>query len=89
MGKRGTSWPSSFTIKHEPSGLFFLANDHGELIVAELSPQGYQERSRTFLIEPTHLVGSRHLVWSHPAFAHQRVYLRNDQELVCYDLRKR
>lgn len=85
-GKRGTSWPSTFTVKHEPSGRFFLANDHGELIIASLSPDGYEEISRTFLIEPTHLVGGRYLVWSHPAFANRRVYIRNDKEIVCFDL---
>jgi outer membrane protein assembly factor BamB len=85
-GKRGTSWPSTFTVKHEPSGRFFLANDHGELMIASLSPDGYEEISRTFLIEPTHLVGGRYLVWSHPAFANRRVYIRNDKEIVCFDL---
>ncbi len=85
-GKRATSWPSTFTIKHEPSGRFFLANDHGELIIADLSPDGYREISRTLLLKPTHLVGSRYLVWSHPAFANQRIYARNDEEIVCFDL---
>ena len=85
-GKRGTSWPSTFTVKHAPSGHFFLANDHGELIIASLSPDGYEEVSRTLLVEPTHLVGGRYLVWSHPAFANRRVYMRNDKEIVCFDL---
>ena len=85
-GKRASSWPSTFTVKHAPSGRFFLANDHGELILAELSPRGYTEIDRTMLIKPTHLVGSRYLVWSHPAFANRRVYARNDEEIVCFDL---
>lgn len=85
-GKRATSWPSTFTVKHEPTGRFFLANDHGELIIANLSPSGYREVSRTTLVKPTHLVGSRYLVWSHPAFANRRVYARNDEEIVCFDL---
>ena len=68
------------------SGTFFLANDHGELIMASLSPQGYKEISRAKLIEPTHGVGGRQLVWSHPAFANQRVYARNDWEIICVDL---
>ncbi len=85
-GQRAASWPNAFTIKHQPSGRFFLANDHGELILAQLSPKGYREISRTQIIEPTHLVGGRRLVWSHPAFANRRVYARNDREIVCLDL---
>ena len=88
-GRRASSWPNTFAIKHEPSGRFFLVNDHGELILANLSPAGYSEISRTFLIKPTHLVGGRYLVWSHPAFANRKVYTRNDEEIVCFDLAKR
>ncbi len=85
-GKRAGSWPSAFTVKHEPSGRFLIANDHGELIWARLSPSGYEELSRTVMIEPTHLVGNRYLVWSHPAFADRKVFVRNDRHLVCLDL---
>ena len=64
-GKTG-SWPSCFTTKHVPSGVTFISNDHGELIAARLSKSGYEEISRVQLIEPTHKVGNRRLVWSHP-----------------------
>ena len=73
-----------FTIRQ--GGRFFLANDLGELIIARLSPRGYEELSRTRLIEPTHKGGGRVLVWSHPAFANRSIYLRNDRELLCYSL---
>lgn len=85
-GQRASSWPNVFTVKHKPSGRFFLANDHGELILAELSPQGYREITRAQVIEPTHIVGGRRLVWSHPAFANRRLYLRNDREILCLSL---
>ncbi len=63
-----------------------VANDFGDLIMARLSPAGYDEVSRARLIEPTHAVGRRVLVWSHPAFANRSVYLRNDKEIRCYSL---
>lgn len=85
-GERTGAWPSAFSFHHPSSGRTFLYNDHGELITAELSTQSYQEISRTTLIEPTHAVGGRMLVWSAPAFANQRIYVRNDQEIRCYDL---
>ena len=82
--KRPISWGNVFTIRN--GSRVFLANDHGELIIAKLSPQGYEEISRAQLIEPTHQVGSRRLVWSHPAFANRNVYVRNDKEIRCYSL---
>ncbi len=64
----------------------FLFNDRGELILARLAPRGCEEISRTKLIEPTWLFGSRKLAWAAPAFAHKNVYARNDQELICVSL---
>ena len=49
----------------------------GELILARLNREGYHETSRTKIIEPT---------WAHPAFAGNRVYARNDTQLVCVEL---
>ncbi|MEO1525011.1 MAG: PQQ-binding-like beta-propeller repeat protein [Planctomycetota bacterium] len=83
-GKRPVAWGEAFTIRHQDR--FFLANDFGDLILASLSPKGYEEISRAHLIDPTHKVGGRTLVWSHPAFANRSVYVRNDQELRCYSL---
>ena len=85
-GERPASWANVFTVRH--GNRYFLANDFGELIIARLSPKGYEEISRAKLIEPTHRVGQRTLVWSHPAFANRSVYLRNDREIRCYSLAK-
>jgi len=64
----------------------FLFNDRGELIQARLAPGGYEEISRTKLIEPTWPFGDRKVAWAAPAFAHQNVYARNDQELISVSL---
>jgi outer membrane protein assembly factor BamB len=64
----------------------FLFSDRGELIQARLAPSGYEEVGRTKLIEPTSTFGSRKVAWAAPAFAHQNVYSRNDQELICVSL---
>ena len=83
------AWQSAFTVHHEPSGQTLIFNDHGEMITASLSPNGYEEIARTYIIEPTHRVSGRMLVWSHPALANKRVYCRNDKEIRCYDLSKK
>lgn len=77
-------WANAFLVKN--GSRFFLFNEKGDLIVAKLSPRGYEEISRTHILEPTNTEPGRPVVWSHPAFAHRRVYARNDKEIVCLDL---
>jgi outer membrane protein assembly factor BamB len=66
----------------------WMFNERGELIIAQLSPQGFHEISRAKLIEPTLDQLSRRggVCWSHPAFAHKHVFARNDREIVCASL---
>ena len=71
---------------------YFINNDRGELIIARLSPSGYQEISRTKVIKPTTPdAGRRELGavnWSHPAYANRHIILRNDEEILRYSLEK-
>ena len=67
----------------------WMFNEHGELIISRLSPEGFEEISRARLIEPTTGQLNRKgtgVTWTHPAFAGRHVYVRNDRELVCADL---
>ncbi|MBN1419182.1 MAG: PQQ-like beta-propeller repeat protein [Planctomycetes bacterium] len=80
-------WSNAFLIPHLPGGdRVFLANEHGDLIIASLSPEGYREISRAHLIDPTREAGGRPVVWSHPAFARRCVFARNDREILCASL---
>lgn len=54
-----------------------ILNSEGDLILAQLTPTGYRENSRTNIIGPT---------WAHPAYAQDCVYARSDTELVCVSL---
>ncbi len=73
-------WWNAFLIPHEDR--FFIHNEQGELIIARLSADGYEELSRGLLVEPTRPVQRRMTIWSHPAFAMKSVFARNDRELV-------
>ena len=66
----------------------WMFNERGELIISRLAPDGFHEISRAKLIDPTteQLDQRGGVCWSHPAFANQCVYARNDKELVCADL---
>ncbi|MFO1501151.1 MAG: PQQ-binding-like beta-propeller repeat protein [Verrucomicrobiota bacterium] len=79
-----TRWGNAFLVRNEDR--YFLFNEKGDLIIARLSPQGYVEKGRTHLLEPTNHDPGRPVVWSHPAFANRSVYARNDQEIVCANL---
>ena len=52
------------------------------LIIAKLSPEGYDEISRGKLVETTRKARRRMTIWSHPAFAMKSVFARNDKEFV-------
>ncbi len=67
----------------------WMFNEHGELIISELSPNGFKEISRAKLIEPTKKQLPRGVTWTHPAFANKHVFVRNDKELICADLSKK
>lgn len=79
-GRYGTA----FLVKHKDR--FFLFSESGDLILASLSPKGYEERGRFHVLEPTSTAFGRPVVWSHPAFAERCCFARNDKELVCVDL---
>lgn len=66
----------------------WMFNERGELIIANLSPAGFEEISRAKLIEPTleQLRQRGGVCWAHPAFANRHIYARNDKELICASL---
>ena len=67
---------------------FFLFTEKGDLIIAKLTSEKYEELSRAHLLEPTTTAFGRSVVWSHPAFADKCVFARNDKEIVCVSLAK-
>ncbi len=78
-------WTTAFLVKH--ADRFFIYNETGDLILARLTPLGYEEISRAHLLDPTNRAGGRDVHWSHPAFAMGSVFVRNDRELIRVDLR--
>jgi outer membrane protein assembly factor BamB len=79
-----TRWGNAFLVAQ--GDRFFLPNEKGDLIIARLTPKGYDEISRAHLLKPTNHMAGRPVVWSHPAFANRCVYARNDEEIICVSL---
>jgi outer membrane protein assembly factor BamB len=65
---------------------YFIFTEQGELLVARMSTAGFEELDRAKILEPTSRTGNRRVVWSHPAFANQCMFARNDKEIVCVSL---
>ena len=77
-------WANIHFIEHGQQTWMF--NEHGELLITELSPQGIKIISRAKLIDPTIGQLNRNgtgVTWSHPAFANRYVFARNDNRLIC------
>ncbi len=86
MGSKPVIFSTAFIVEHEDRN--FIFNDAGELMIVKLSPDGFEEIDRAALIKPTGVTRGRDIVWCHPAFSNGRMYVRNDEEIICVDLRK-
>jgi outer membrane protein assembly factor BamB len=81
---KGAGSGTAFVVKN--GDRFFLFAETGDLIIAKLTPEKYEEVSRAKLLDPTGAAFGRKVVWSHPAFADKCAFLRNDKEIICVSL---
>ena len=81
-------WATGFIVPN--GGRHFINNDRGELIIADLEPDGWHEISRTPLITPDNKRGGRRELgavnWVHPAYANKHIITRNEQEIISASL---
>jgi outer membrane protein assembly factor BamB len=87
-GTRGEPqrWANAFIVAQ--GDRYFIFNEKGDLLIARLSPEGYQEIDRAHILDPTGRALQRKIVWTHPAFANRCMFARNDKEIVCVRLAK-
>lgn len=82
-------WSTVFSVQQGEKT--WMLNEAGELLIAEVSPAGYNEIGRVKIIEPTTPLKQRRsgvVLWSPPAFAMKSVFVKNDRELIRIDLAK-
>jgi hypothetical protein len=58
--------------------LLVVVTDEGEVVLVAANPREHQELGRFQAIQGK--------TWNHPAIAHDRLYLRNAEEIACYEL---
>jgi outer membrane protein assembly factor BamB len=75
--ERGFDKGSLLIANHD----LIILGEHGQLVLAEASPQSFRAKSK-FQV-------SLQKCWSAPALANGRLYVRDEKEVVCLDLRKK
>lgn len=84
--KRRLSHGTGFLTRIDGTDRYLILSEIGDLIMARLTPEKYEELGRFKAVEPTSEAFGRTVVWSHPAYANRTAYIRNDKEIVAIDL---
>ncbi len=79
-------WATAYFVQN--GDRTWITTEKGEIVIAKLSPQGFQRISSARFITPaTALRGRGHpIAWSHPGYSHRCLFARSDTELVCVSL---
>lgn len=85
--RRRISHGTAFITRLGDSQRYLLFSEMGDLLVAELTREGFKSLGRFHVLEPTQEAFGRDVIWSHPAYANRTGYFRNDKEVVAVDLR--
>jgi len=77
-------WFTAFLVPHDKE--WFVFTEKGDLQIARFSAARYEVLAKTHLCDPDMPVGSRKVIWSHPAFANRCIFVRRNSELVAFSL---
>ena len=61
--------------------LYFREERSGDMVLVEAVPTGYSEKGR--FEQPDRV---EDMAWAHPVIAHGKLYIRDWDNLFCYDL---
>jgi len=86
LGERPLGTGTAFIVQLDESNRVLMFSEQGDLIIAKLTREGFSEIDRAKVIAPTGLAFGRKVVWSAPAYADGRMYVRNDREIRCVNL---
>ncbi len=80
--------PSATAFITKNGDRFFFFAETGHLVIGKLTKTGYEEIDRAKVIDQTGAAFGRKVVWSAPAYADKKAFIRNDKEIICVDLAK-
>lgn len=84
LNGRAPNSGTAFIVKQ--GDRYWMFTETGDLVIANLSPTGFEEYDRASLLKPTNFAFGRDVVWCPPAFAHRCMFVRNDEECICVSL---
>lgn len=84
--KRFLKHGTAFVTRIGNTDRYLLFSEIGDLIIARMTREGYEELGRDHVIEPSGEAFGRGVVWSHPAYANRTAYIRNDEEIIAVSL---
>ena len=84
--RRGEATGTAFFVRVNDTDKYVFFTEKGELVLGTVTADGFTEVDRAKLLEPTNTAFGREVVWSMPAFAGTKAYLRNSKEIIAVDL---
>lgn len=84
--KRFIKHGTAFLTRVADTNRYLIFSETGDLQMASLTREGFEDLGRTKILEPTGECFGRNVVWSHPAYANRTALARNDKEIVAVDL---
>jgi outer membrane protein assembly factor BamB len=76
------------SLIYADGNLICLTEDKSEVALLDASPAGYKEKGKFTLPKKSALRKSRGRVWTHPVLSDGLLYLRDQELLFCYNLKK-
>ena len=68
--------------------LYCLDEGSGTVVLIDASPKGWQEHGRFKLDPQTKIRSSQGRIWTHPVISNGKLYLRDQDLIYCYDVKK-
>jgi outer membrane protein assembly factor BamB len=68
--------------------LYCLEEGSGTVALVEASPAGWKEHGRFTLDPQTKIRSSQGRIWTHPVISNGKLYLRDQDLIYCYDVKK-
>lgn len=74
-------------VTYADGRLYCVDEGRGTVVLADASPSGWEEHGR-FTIDPqTTQRADRGMIWTHPTVANGKLYLRDQELILCYDIK--
>jgi outer membrane protein assembly factor BamB len=68
--------------------LYLFSEDEGTVVLIDASPDGWKEKGRFPLPAQTNIPRRQGKIWTHPTVANGRLYLRDQDLILCFDVKE-